>query len=296
MDRYEIYTVSEMEAREIQGCCNNQLFVDIDRADQEHLAEAATRVAAESTMTLPALSSTIGRLRESQGTVGLLALQNLPKVSDPRRLIAFIGGLLGNISRYENEGDFIIPIKEKVTIPGERPSFQNAQEFSLHTDLSYASNPPDFLAMHSIVNNSSQGGYSVFCDVEEAINYLTKESTEELQKPIYLFPTPSHYQGGSIRSTPILTRDRVGGMWNIRFRRDGLRSLSRSGISAVADLLKAFSQASFEATLAPDTLVIVNNKAFLHGRTAFLSAEHANEARYLNRIYINLDVDGSQWE
>jgi hypothetical protein len=226
-------------------------------------------------------------LLPSSPGVGLV--RGLPRDDDPTCLGAIVGATLGPIVKYPGEGDWIIAIKEDAARQDARPSFANAREFFLHTDLSYAPTPPEYFAMQSVINNPGEGGISVFCDSASVLDALDSADIDELHKPQFIFPAPPHYEGVSSVTLPILTPRSGWTRSRVRFRRDNLRSETRPGISAVIALIQAMSRSTFEILLDSGTVALIDNHRILHGRTAFVgSADSAikRPPRHLKRMYI----------
>lgn len=196
---------------------------------------------------------------------------------------------MGRIVKFEGAGDYITEIKEDPGAKAGRPSFANAREFFLHTDLTFAPSPPSFFAMQSVVNYPDEGGISVFCDIREAVAGLDAICLERLQAADFLFTAPAHYKGIPVVTFPILTRPDNTGDWRVRFRRDNLRARTRGAIAAVVDLVQALSQAAFEVMLDAGTVALIPNDRVLHGRTAYVGARdrtNPRPARHLNRMYV----------
>jgi hypothetical protein len=289
MKRSIRYSLSKAEQDSLAKACEASDFNSIKETDQKKLLEIAVAQSKLAARRTPKLAESIRHLRNLKNSPGLLVLEHLPKVKDPRRLILIIGSILGGVQREANEGDYVIPIKEQETKPGERPSFKNAGAFYFHTDLSYVPEPPLFLLMHSVVNNAGEGGLSLFADIEVVTKGLSALDVAELQKPQFLFPAPPHYKAGGVVTFPILTQSVEHEVWRLRFRRDNLRAESRTGIEAVVQLIKAIDDSHEEVMLETDSLVLLDNQSFLHGRTAFAGSGHnPKEPRHLNRIYVGL--------
>lgn len=285
MTRSIRYSLSDGEKKSLQVFCES--IPQFDLGDiVGHIRSVLT---SSDCLMQSKMSEIVRKLRSLRTSPGLIVLENLPHLAEPRSLSVVVGELVGSVVKFQNEGDFLIEIKEQVTKPGERPNFKNSKEFYLHTDLSYVEAPPHFLFMHAVVNNPGEGGISVFADIEKAVLKLGSLEVSELQKPQFLFPSPPHYAGGGTVRFPILTQDESSGAWKVRFRRDNLRTESRAGMDAVVQLIKAFDDTAEETLLQSDSLVLIDNRTFLHGRTAFLSRSGSSEARHLNRIYVNVD-------
>jgi len=289
MKRSTRYSLSNAEQEFFSKACEAAEFGRIGEDGQQKLVETAAAMAQLASGELPKLVENIKQLRNLRNSPGLIVIEHLPKVKDPRRLILIVGSILGQIAREANEGDYVIAIKEQQTKPGERPSFKNAREFYFHTDLSYVPEPPLFLLMHSVVNNPGEGGLSLFADIEIVTKKLSALDIAELQKPQFLFPAPPHYKGGGVVQFPILTQTPVEEVWRLRFRRDNLRAETRTGMEAVVQLIKAIDASAEEFMLQTDSLVLLDNQSFLHGRTAFAGgAQSTKEPRHLNRTYAAL--------
>jgi alpha-ketoglutarate-dependent taurine dioxygenase len=218
---------------------------------------------------------------------GLVVLTDVPEGRDPLVTIAVLGRLLGPITRYEGEGSHIIEIKDDPAQDGGRPSFANSREFFLHTDLSYAPEPPPYLLMHSITNESSEGGFSLFADIDDILGSLATDAIAELSKAQFMFPAPSHYRGTSVVTFPILVQN-GGDTALVRFRRDNLRANTRAGIRAVISLLGAMQEHTIEHHLKAGSVVMVPNRRYLHGRTAYVASKAARRPRHLNRMYVSI--------
>jgi len=289
MKRSTRYSLSKAEQEFFSKACETAGFGLVAETNQQTLVETATVQAHLASEEIPKLVENIKQLRNLRNSPGLIVLEHLPKVKDPRRLILIIGSILGRIAREANEGDYVIAIKEQQTKPGERPSFKNAREFYFHTDLSYVPEPPLFLLMHSVVNSTGEGGLSLFADIEIVTQMLSALDIAELQKSQFLFPAPPHYKGGGVVQFPILTQTSEDEVWRLRFRRDNLRAETRTGIEAVVQLIKAIDASAEEVMLQTDSLVLLDNQSFLHGRTAFAGGGHSTkEPRHLNRTYAAL--------
>ncbi|MGH9928035.1 MAG: TauD/TfdA family dioxygenase [Pyrinomonadaceae bacterium] len=221
---------------------------------------------------------------DESSSPGLVVLEKLPNVSDPRRLGLLVGWLLGDVTKYDGEGECVIEIKDQGTKPGERPSFRNSREFFLHTDLSYTNDPPRFFLLHSIANDAAGGGYSEFCKISDALDRMNNLAISQLLAREFEFPAPPHYKGGGVVRLPILSRTSAENPLKIRFRRDSLRTIRRPAIDAVVNLVQALRDSMFETSLPPNSIAVIDNWFLLHGRTAFAPQP---EPRHINRIYVN---------
>jgi hypothetical protein len=263
------------------ACADPQLQCE---PNLDSLALAMKEIATQVSNSLPSLVSTLQVLVNEDSSPGLVVLEELPTVPDPRQLGLLIGWLLGDVTKYENEGDYLIEIKDQGTKPGERPSFRNSREFFLHTDLSYVPEPPRFFLLHSIANDAAGGGYSEFCHISKALDAMHNNDIKQLLEPYFEFPSPPHFKGGGVVLHEILSRTSDALPFRVRYRRDSLRTINREGIDAVVNLVQAFRDNMFEMTLQPNSIAVIDNWFLLHGRTAFAPQP---APRHINRIYVN---------
>ncbi|HEX5705515.1 MAG TPA: TauD/TfdA family dioxygenase [Pyrinomonadaceae bacterium] len=278
--RFE-YTLNELERSVLADACSA-----FTRAKTQDALVTATQGAAPNlAKDLPSLVQRLQGCVDESSSPGLVLLQNVPEVADPRSLGLLIGWLLGDVTKYAGEGDYVIEIRDQGTKAGERPSFKNARDFFLHTDLSYVPEPPRFFLLHSIANDTASGGISEFCRISEALDEMDNLAIKQLEKSDYEFPAPPHYKDGArVVRFPILTRETDATPLRIRFRRDNLRTVYRDGIDAVMSLVSALRTSVFEVGLPPNSVAVIDNWFLLHGRTAFAPQ---TTPRHINRIYVN---------
>jgi alpha-ketoglutarate-dependent taurine dioxygenase len=281
------YPLSDLEQTALAELCGTT--PPTRTSNQAALVAHAAALAALEAPSLEPLRTALRRLIDD-ADLSVLLVTNCPPTADQAVLALLVCSLLGPVIRYAKEGDYVIAIKDDPAMHSTRPSFADAREFFGHTDLSYVVEPPPFFCLQSVHNNPTEGGLSVFCGVADIIPRLSKDNLAELQESQFLFPAPSHYVSGGddVARFPILTHNDSG--WHIRFRRDGLRSQSRAGITAVVDLIEAVNAASVEVMLEAGVIALISNQTALHGRTAFASSATSSEGRHINRVYVGADA------
>lgn len=280
---YVTYSLTDDIRNIVEIVCSDAGCPPAD-SSQDLLVSAMEVLARQTSEELPALVGTLQNLINEATSPGLVVLEGLPSVSDPRRVGLLIAWLLGDVTKYPGEGEHVIEIRDEGTKAGERPSFRNSREFFLHTDLSYVPEPPRFFLLHSIANDPHGGGYSEFCKIGDALDETSNLAIRQLEEPLFEFPAPPHYRGGGVVCFPVLWRTSEALPLRIRFRRDSLRTLTRPSIDAVVELIKSLKENSFEMSLRPNSIAIIDNWFLLHGRTAFAPQP---SPRHINRIYIN---------
>jgi len=209
-------------------------------------------------------------------------VSGLPRVDRPDCLTAGFAELSGGLDLIAGEGDFVIEIREDPNLEPGRPSFQNAQDFFPHTDLSYSDEPPSKLLLHCVDTGSAIGGESQLCLVSDVIRALDEETKAWLRRPVFQFPTPSHYTGGQVPLAPIITGPPEDA--EIRFREDALGAESRDAILATTRLSTAIADNVIELRLAPSEMLVIDNRRVLHGRTGFIN-RGGDGGRHINRAY-----------
>lgn len=284
--RHIKHVLTDNERQVLKSACENLEAV----SNLDLLTSTMRDVSSKVAHALPSVVGLLYPLVDEATSPGLVVIEGLPTVTDPQRLGLLIGWLLGDVTKYENEGDYVIEIKDQGTKPGERPSFRNSREFFLHTDLSYVSEPPRFFLLHSISNDASGGGYSEFCHISKALDGMHNNDIKQLLEPYFEFPAPPHFKGGGVVLHEILSRSSDAMPLRVRYRRDNLRTINREGIDAVVSLVQALRENMFEMTLHPNSIAIIDNWFLLHGRTAFAPQP---TPRHINRIYINPRKDAS---
>ena len=227
-------------------------------------------------------------IRDPDTSAGLAIVKKLPRQPDARRSFLILSETMGNVMRYEDEGDYLIEVKEDPSSTAVRPGFNNSKEFFPHTDLSYVDDPPQYFCLHSLANERTRGGFSEFVDVAELKTLMPNSTIARLREAEFLFPAPTHYRTGGAVKHAILEPSPSNETDFIRFRRDGLRSTTRQGVNAIIELCRLIQETMIEIFLEPDSVAIINNRRVLHGRTAFLGGSSTSTPRHINRLYFEV--------
>jgi|SRR5665213_3476149 len=106
MKRSTRYSLSNAEQEFFSKACEAAEFGLIEEAGQQKLVETAVAMAQLASGEIPKLVENIKQLRNLRNSPGLIVIEYLPKVKDPRRLILIVGSILGQIAREANEGDY----------------------------------------------------------------------------------------------------------------------------------------------------------------------------------------------
>jgi lysine 2,3-aminomutase len=280
MEDVPSFVLSEEERALLAGCC-----VEIGSGeDREHWVASCRQRAADLRSGLPRLVERIAETMHAGGSAGLLRIADLPDGVAPEALSMLLACLLGTPLKEHDRGPWIKEIKVDEEYVYSRPSARDSREFFLHTDLSYSPSPPPFFLLHSLVNSPHDGGMTTLCSLASLLGGLSEETLHQLSLPLFIFPIPSYYPGGGVVTSSVLHTAGDGSRW-IRFRRDGLRSTTWAGMAAVGELLEAISGLTLETHLERGSMLLIDNRRWLHGRTAFLPAPGRGEARHLHQVY-----------
>ncbi len=280
MDNIPRFGLPEEERALLAGCCAEAGPLE----DRESLVAWCRERAAALRPGLPRLAAHIEETMRATGSSGLLRVVGLPDGAAPEALSLLLACLLGTPVKEHERGPWVKDIKVDEGFVYSRPSARDSREFFLHTDLSYSSAPPPFFLLHSLVNSSRNGGMTTLCPLRSLLGRLSAEALHQLSLPQFLFPVPSYYPGDGQVTSAVLHAAPDGSLW-IRFRRDGLRSTTWVGMAAVAELLEAIAGETLETHLESGSALLIDNRRWLHGRTAFLPQAGRGEARHLQQVY-----------
>lgn len=219
------------------------------------------------------------------GGTGHIILLGLPKECALEN--SFSAGLTSLVSFpvcYPGEGALVISIKPQ-RVTASNPSFANAKEFGLHTDLSYTPVPPDILTM--VVKNiaATGGGDSLLASVDDVHTLVSHEIYHQLRQPQFHFAAPEHYKtefGKSETGLPIINHTDNG--LRVRFRYDKVTAETTAGREAI-EVFKAMIDIKAKKILLPQySGIFMNQRYYLHGRTEFIPTFDEND-RELTRSY-----------
>ncbi|KAK5627486.1 hypothetical protein RRF57_003201 [Xylaria bambusicola] len=167
---------------------------------------------------------------------------------------------------------------------------ETMQEFTWHTDCSYEDPPPRHFALQVLQPDRYGGGILSLMNVQNLSERLSSETRSALMRQEYKITTPPefykenkqcHITGG------ILSID-SDGRPVMRFRREIISPLSSNASQAMEDLERSLLTAATDpqvtlrlsaAELPAQTIVLVDNRRWLHARTDVKDPE-----RHLRRI------------
>lgn len=188
---------------------------------------------------------------------------------------------LGILHAHSNQDSFLWNIK----VSSENKDTQvlarsdKDHEFDFHTDCSYEEDVPDYVALYVLQADQKMGGKNLIIDSKLLLNALSKKSLKILQNFPVTIKVPREFFKGkdSIKASVIDAN------FNIRFRREIIDTgkLTFKQLTALEELesLIYSTKYSRQLLLKNDQILILNNKRFLHARTAIRDLR-----RHLQRI------------
>ncbi len=213
---------------------------------------------------------------------GLLILQS--KENRDKALMQHIIEAMGLIHTHDNKGRKVWNIAPGGTSGSEHLARSHREdEFFFHTDCSYEDNAPDYFGLHVITPDSKGGGCNLLINTCLIIQQLSEDAFKILNSCLYTFRVPTEfYKGIKAIQAQIIDEN-----LNLRYRRDLIdrEQCKEKELKALKEFECIISNPKNMARifLQRDHILLLDNKRFLHARTAV-----KDKRRHLKRIRFNL--------
>ena len=116
---------------------------------------------------------------------------------------------------------------------------------------------------------------------------LDRITIQLLEEPVYRVLIPPHFDAKTSHATNRSFVKALGnGFYDLHVRFDNVISPSDLHRIALDKFKKVADQCISEIVTSPSEILVINNKACLHGRRGYVSNEGKNE-RELRRVYIS---------
>lgn len=182
----------------------------------------------------------------------------------------------------------ICPVQHRETTQSNESS---RVDLRLHVENAYFDDRPDYLALYCLRQDHKKKALTSLVDVRSILSRLDLTERAELQKPVFVVPSPSsHHEamGGEKWSS---SRPLVGTPENPRLicHFPGMKALDPKAQKA----LDKFEETSHHSgvirhiTLRPGSILLLNNHKVAHGRTYF-EPRYDGFDRWLQRLYIRV--------
>lgn len=215
---------------------------------------------------------------------GLVLLKNLDPSSS--EVILHMAGRLGSLNVGIDEellGPTVMELRydpSKIK-DGAKAAYFTANEFPLHTDVSYVPVPPRLMLMHCVHASPDGGGVTRISNCKAAFESLGAADRCRLEAPICRFIYPPNCKLGESEPLPI----HAAGMWRFKFDSMRFPDDMTGTIQRFNQALNRFAQ---HLMLERGDLLIVDNHRIAHGRTAFQPGGPNMQERTLLRTYASL--------
>jgi L-asparagine oxygenase len=241
------------------------------------LSQAITDQASDSAMFY-------GLRREIETTVahqGWAVVRGIPFDPDNKALL-LIGSWFGHPVRYLDQ-PLVRSLEPDPGLP-ETAYYAGTGNVELHTDKAFVETPPHFVLLHCARPDQQGGGDVLLSKASDSFDRLPPRVQEALRMTPIEVAIPAHIDRDTA-PVPTFVAESMGSQLRIRLRADLLRKPPSGDFSEALTQLCAFARESAQrVALAPGTLLVVDNWAALHGRTALQSG--TDSTRLCRRLLI----------
>jgi hypothetical protein len=202
-----------------------------------------------------------------------------------RFFVDFIEQLGGQCVKHNDESDSLVWHVRPIEQTDENTSRSLARshtdnEFALHTDCSYETHPPEYVALFVLESDECGGGQLELVRWADLLPNLSTKSRAVLLHDKFRIDTPPEFRHVSaadhIDATILIDEQRI------RYRSD-IVVVSNGQCSELDELKSLIEQAERRRPrLDRYSMIILNNHTYLHGRTKV-----ADKRRHLLRVRFN---------
>ncbi|KAF2720002.1 Clavaminate synthase-like protein [Polychaeton citri CBS 116435] len=180
----------------------------------------------------------------------------------------------------------VCPVRDAET---EQSNGSSRIDLSLHVENAYFDERPDYLALYCLRQDPSKQARTSYADARCALAELDPDDVAQLQRPVYSVPSPpSHHRGmGGEQWSGLRPAIQSREAPDVICHFPGMRAQDQRAQRALDNFERALSQPHVlrHAALQPGSLLLINNRKAVHGRTSFRALYDGND-RWLQRVYI----------
>lgn len=215
-----------------------------------------------------------------------IIIENLPN-SKHSEILILISNYIGKLFYHEDEKVGLVT-KNKCTsaFKDDEIAYYTNNEFSIHTELPYIEEAPDYLALICVDNVDN--GYTYLSNLNESIKDSDiKEDIEILLENEFKVFIPKHFKQKNThtKQRAILKKD-AQNEYEIKIRFDNI-DCKKEKMHSVNNLFNILDKNKIKVLLEKNQIIIINNKKALHGRSSF---DNKITKRELRRVYITNDL------
>ncbi len=206
---------------------------------------------------------------------------------DEGRTMQLIVSKLGMVGVYDQRGTSIWDVRYDDSVDQEKGTRSlTAKEFPVHTDGSFETPPPKFVALFCVEEDRLGGGETLFVDSGDILPLLSETTKETLKTEKFKLRIPHEFfKGQDYKETPLL--DESG---RLRFRRDIIQvdDTAPHMVQAVEELDNLINSEKHAKPLMirKGEIVVFDNSRYLHGRRKV-----EDNRRHLKRMWFHLRED-----
>ncbi|MDW5329515.1 TauD/TfdA family dioxygenase [Plantactinospora sp. KLBMP9567] len=256
----------------------------------------------------------LSRFRRSGNPFGTLRIRNVPiddslvptpdggDVSDWRCVpVATIAQLmvvsrLGEVIAYADEKGGRV-VQDVVPVKGAEQRQENCGStfLELHTEDGFHPFKPDFLTLLCMRGDPASSPYTITCAAQRVLPWLAEETVATLRQPLFRIRHSISFTGSGrarhsaampVLSGPATSPELVTDMY-------ATEPLTAEAQRAFDELREAMAHCLTGTVLMPGDMLLVDNRAAVHGRTGF-TARYDGTDRWLRRCFAVADLHPSR--
>ncbi|MGW4801118.1 TauD/TfdA family dioxygenase [Nonomuraea sp. NPDC004297] len=194
--------------------------------------------------------------------------------------------------RAEKQGALVHDV---VPVRGLEDSQSNAgcARLLLHTENAFHEHRPDYVVLHCLRPDPEGRADFRIAHKDAAVAKLSGADLAELREPQFVTVAPPSFAGSAPPVTPHAVLSGAADDPDLRVDSTATRALTARGRAALRALLAVLDECAASVSLAAGDVVIVDNRAAAHGRTAYRPRFDGGD-RWLQRVYVQVDVRRSR--
>jgi L-asparagine oxygenase len=203
---------------------------------------------------------------------------------------------VGDVIAYADEKAGAL-IQEVVPVEGAGKRQENSGTvyLEMHTENGFHPHKPDFVTLLCLRPDHARSSYTIVGAAAEVLPALSRLCIDTLRKPWFRLHVSSSFGTGKtrLRTGPIAVLS--GPPESPEFLADfhAMEPLTNEAKAAFIELEKALLATTRGARLDAGDLIIIDNRAAVHGRTSFIARYDATD-RWLRRCFAVSDIRRSR--
>lgn len=205
-----------------------------------------------------------------------------------------VARLLGEPFGYASEKDGAVihdvyPVRQRERAQSNESS---TAELNLHVENAYFDRRPDYLALCCLRQDHDRRARTLVVDVRSVLSEMDAADVAELQRPVFVVPSPSSHHramGGErwSRPRPVVELDPESDAATLICHFPGMEALEPRARQALDRFQRMLHRPDVMRSIAlePGSLLLINNRKVAHGRTCF-EPRYDGTDRWLQRVYI----------